>query len=302
MTFNAHPINKDYTVSAVDDGTILILGNTSITDSSGAIRVTFYPSVDFVGSFGVMSRPSGDVAYNRQTGFLQCPYRLIYANGQAYKYELANDALSGAFDIQIPANASSVGLMIACTQGTGYLYWQPVTRGSDVVAAIDGSPIGATVVSVTAQFSRPADTTAYTAGDVVSNSTTKTTLMAFPGLSLAGRSATIVNALLETDNNAFPSAMTATFYTSPSVSVAVDNAAATTLWVNAPYYAGALTFNALAGGTGTNTALVIASANLGITFQPFGSDTALYALLTDGTGSTPTSGQNFRMTLTAVQN
>lgn len=306
MAFYAHPINHDYTVSPTDDGTILILGNTSLTDSSGAVRVTFYPSSDFIGQFNVMARPSGAIAYDREQAFYQTPYREIYVNGQPSDYRLNTVSLAGGWDIQVPANASSIGLMVACTRGTGRLYWQPITRGADVAAVPSGAPVGANSIGpVMDQFIRPANTTAYTAGDAVNNTTTAAgvRLLAFPGLCTPGRSATIYKALLETDLNTFTSAMTAHLYAAqaPSASVVADNAAATTLLVNSPLRLGQIPFPALAGGAGTNTALIAWSAPA-LTVVPQTSDAAVYALLVDNTGSTPASGQLFRMSIWTVPN
>lgn len=178
--------------------------------------------------------------------------------------------------------------------------------------------VGHKFVRATATFARPANTTAYASGDVVSNSATATVLMKFAGLArLAGGSGTVVKARLVTDNNADASAYRLVLYTQSEAGLTVpaDNAADTTLYADKDKVVGCIDFPALSKGTGTDTAAAaLWTGNIGSTTEPDGTvpfvcdlstttgDTALYGKLVVLAALTPASAQNYWVELTVQQN
>lgn len=76
-----------------------------------------------------------------------------------------------------------------------------------------------------ATITRPSNTTDYTAGDVISNSTSATTLMPFNANFNAGGSGYITKIILKTNNPLFLTQIRLWLYKDSAYSVAVDNAA-----------------------------------------------------------------------------
>jgi hypothetical protein len=168
---------------------------------------------------------------------------------------------------------------------------------SEVVTAVSGLIIAA------AEFSRPADTTAYAARDAVTNSTSATALMAFALGRIAGGSGYLVRARLAT-NRATDTARFRLwlFRVSNPTSVPNDNAAFALLWANRAQIIGFLDFPALSTeGTGSDAAVaVIADARLA--FSCAAADTQVYGLLEALDVFTPASGQQFSVQLAAEVN
>jgi hypothetical protein len=184
--------------------------------------------------------------------------------------------------------------------------------------------VGSKFVSVTASFTRPANATAYTAGDVVSNSASATTLMQFPRVvRMEGASGTVVKARLTTDKKDDTGAYRLFLYTKSeaTVSVPADNAPNTAIYANRPYYIGFLDFPALTSGADTTNStgsIAIWTGGVGSTTQPngplafvadgtkagnpFAAETAIYGHLVALGTPTPASGQNFSVELTVMQN
>ncbi|HWT46726.1 MAG TPA: hypothetical protein VN085_12205 [Vicinamibacterales bacterium] len=174
--------------------------------------------------------------------------------------------------------------------------------------------VGGKAVTATATFTRPANTTAYTSGDIVSNSASATTLMKFARMarSCAGSGA-LVKARLVTDNTSDTSSYRLYLYTKSEAGLTIpaDNAAATTLYADKDKLVGYIDFAALTKASGTNTAAhALWTGGIGSTTEPSGelfyvtdaADTALYGVLVVLGALTPTSGQNFWVELTAQQN
>lgn len=184
--------------------------------------------------------------------------------------------------------------------------------------------VGGKLASATAEFTRPANTTAYTAGDVVSNDATTTTLMTFTGLvSQRGGSGYIVKAKLQTDKKdetaqyrliLYSVSTVASVTGAPTVSVPGDNAPDTTIYANRLYRVGHIDFPACTAGadTSNNTGAIAQWTGAPLSFRCYQGnagaapnapgDNALYGKLVNMTGTTPASGQNFSVTLQADQN
>lgn len=166
--------------------------------------------------------------------------------------------------------------------------------------AAGSSGVPAQIASGAVTFSRPNNTTAYTAGDVVSDSAgTFTPSLIFPVASVAGGGGYVVKAQLETNSKTFLSQMRLYLFSAPTVLVAGDNVAGTMLYANMPYRVGYLDFPTLATGTGagSTSSYAVWTGNLGFLCKE--GDSQLYGYLVDNTGSTPVAFQNFSVMLLA---
>lgn len=161
--------------------------------------------------------------------------------------------------------------------------------------------------TVTATFARPADTTAYTAKDVVSNNATTTTFLAFTALGrTVDGSGYIVKARLETDQATCTARFRLWLYRVPNASLATavggDNAQFAVKWANRTSRIGYLDFPALATeGTGSDAAVAL-NNDIRMAFGAASDDTGLYGVLEALDAFTPNSAQNFFVALTAEQN
>lgn len=169
--------------------------------------------------------------------------------------------------------------------------------GQDVVA-------GQSAITVSQEVTRPANTTAYTALDAISDSTSAPTALSF---ALAGRGSgqygMIVKALLLTDQKTCTARLRLhLFQTAPTA--INDNSPYLTLYANAAIWVGQIDFPALATEDPSNSTCAVAQQ----LSQPLpylcaangaAADTTLYGLLEAIDAFTPASGQKFYVKLTA---
>ncbi len=155
--------------------------------------------------------------------------------------------------------------------------------------------------SGTVIFSRPNNTTAYTAGDVISDSaTTFTPSLVFPNMAAsAGGGGYIVKAQLDTNLKTFLSQCRLYLFNSANVLVAGDNVAGTQLFVNQPYALGYLDFSVLVSGAGAGSTSATALFTGNVQYRCAPTDTQLYGYLVDATGSTPAAFQQFAVQVEA---
>lgn len=160
------------------------------------------------------------------------------------------------------------------------------------------------MVKVLTNFTRPADTTAYAIGDVVSNSTSSTLLMTFAG---AGRSNAnsgyITKARLLTSQAANVAAFRLWLFNASSVTVANDNAAYVFTYADDAKLVGYIDFPAMATSIGSGTGAfsqLVDSIRMG--YVCAAADTALYGFLETRTIFTPANAQTFECVLTFDQN
>ena len=131
--------------------------------------------------------------------------------------------------------------------------------------------IGGQIEVATATITRPADTTAYTAKDAVSNSTSAPAALTFTGLArLAGGSGYIVKARLMTSQAACTAAFKLHLFNATPTPIN-DNAAYTLLYANAASRIGTIEFGACqtegAGSTAANATLAPGSGNVPLAFK-----------------------------------
>ena len=193
-------------------------------------------------------------------------------------------------------------------------YQSDTTGTSQIVAAV---PIGATPaggnsigavssnsVVRSATITRPADTTAYAANDVIS--TLAGAVLEFSGMARAvGGTGTIVRARLMTDQSTMIARCRLhLFHTAPTA--IADNSPYTMLYANAANRIGSIDFPALnTEGTGSTGAGAMrpsydgAYAPPNLWYQCAAADTKLYGILEIKDAATPASAQNFFIELGA---
>lgn len=153
-----------------------------------------------------------------------------------------------------------------------------------------------------ASFTRPANTTAYTAGDVVSNSTVASTLMKFNAAArFNGQGGYITKVRLFTDRKANVSQYRLYLFrtSEASVSVPVDNLPMTTIYADFLNRIGYIDLPAVKDDADTtnSTGAYAESSITPFAFKCAPDDDSVYGLLVDQTGQTPASGQAFMVEL-----
>jgi hypothetical protein len=147
-----------------------------------------------------------------------------------------------------------------------------------------------TISTVSASFTRPANTTGYSIGDVVSNSATTTVLMSFTCSNIFG--GTIVKAIFKTDNPLW-TGKTRLWLTNNSANVPVaDNVAQAMVYTSSEL--GYIDFEAVATGTGCAFCGTVTQP---LPFKPDASG-KIYGWCEDRAGQTPISAQKFSFELT----
>ena len=179
-----------------------------------------------------------------------------------------------------------------------------VVRGTSGLTALVGSG--------PQQFARLNNTTAYTAGDVVSGSASASdTLMKFPLALNPGGGGYIVKAMLDTNLKTFLSQMRLYLFTVPAgpqnigVQVQADNAAQQILQLNTQFQIGFIDFPLLVSGASASSTSATAMFTGSTQFRCFQgtaqlpADDTIYGYLVDNTGSTPAANQLFTVALEA---
>lgn len=152
--------------------------------------------------------------------------------------------------------------------------------------------------TATAEYTRPANTDAYTALDAISDSTTAPTDLEFTLTNAPGGSGKILKAKILTDQSTNTSDFRLHLFSAAPTPIN-DNAAYTLLYASAASYIGAVTFAAAATeGTGS-TAAGSTSTGLNIPFTCAAGSKKVYGLLESVDGFTPASAQKFHLELVA---
>lgn len=175
-----------------------------------------------------------------------------------------------------------------------------------MAALVEGQvKAGGVTTVVTASFTRPADTTQYTANDVVSNSTSATSLLVFKNcVQLIGGTGLIHSGLMfaSTDAATNPN-FDLLLFDNQGLTLAADNAAGTITDAEALGLVAAVTFD------GTNSAnvhtaganLIIKATNVGQAFKCAQNTRDLYGVVIDRGAYTPASAEVFSFKLVILQ-
>lgn len=155
-------------------------------------------------------------------------------------------------------------------------------------------------VVFTTSFTRPSDTTAYTAEDSVNETGGVTTCLTFTvedALPInLGSSLQIKTAILRTNSNNTTNGSFRLNLYDQSVSSFVDNSPFPMLWANRAKKVGYIDFTLATGGSGSDSSeAVVTDVNVSVRAQ----STALYGVLIAKAAYTPVSAQQFYLELNA---
>jgi len=165
--------------------------------------------------------------------------------------------------------------------------------------------IGGAIVRVTGTFTRPADTTAYAANDIVSNSTGGSTLVTLSNaLRVNAGTGYIVGCRVATNKKSITPRIRVHVYNASNPTVSVDNAAAQFKYADISKRVGSFDLPAMSTGADTTNSDMSAATDwtLRIPTKAAASDTALYVLLETLDAYTPASGDSYTVELLIDQN
>ncbi len=158
---------------------------------------------------------------------------------------------------------------------------------------------------VSTEFTRPNDTSPYSGGDVVSNSTSATTLIALQNaFRVAGGSAYIVRASLVTDKKSVTPRFRVHLFNASNPTVAADNVAHKELYSDQSKRLGFFDLPNTTTAQDASSSDMSRSMDNTLRHMVIAADdsTSLYALLEAIDGFTPSAQQKFTLTLFLDQN
>ena len=191
-------------------------------------------------------------------------------------------------------NATANGGAVASDGGSG------VTAGGSTVASVGGA-------YASAEVTRPADTDAYLAGDVLANSTTtgSVTFLEFDLAAAPGGLVRIDHAHAETDQAANTAQLRVHLFAVARASLAtatpVDNAANLFRYDNRANYLGFIDLLPFGAGTGSNTSARTKPVQPALLVKCAAGATKIFAQLETRTAFTPASAQKVTLVLGATQ-
>lgn len=285
--------NTERVILASDDPAVTSLAVIDDWDESDRAKVN-----PVVGQAGVAAGAGATSAATQ---------RVVVASDDVLVTALATSlGTDGSSPPALPGSATGVrGWLRYLTSLCGTL----VTRGSvnaQTVQVVDslGNQVnafgGGTGAAVTASFTRPANTTAYTAGDVVSDSVSATTMMTFSNVvSANGRGAYVRGVRLTTSKKSITPQIRVHLFADNTATVGVDNAAFRSSYADHAKRVGTIDLPAMTTPADTANSDQSSSANFtaAVRFQCGGASRAVYAVLETIDAFTPDSGQGFTMTL-----
>jgi hypothetical protein len=151
---------------------------------------------------------------------------------------------------------------------------------------------------ITSSFTRPADTTAYAAGDVVNNSTTAPTVLTMAGVGRRnGGSGEIVRISLTTNNATVTNGTFRVYIFNATHATQNDNAAWTALHANRAALVGYVDLAILSVDSASGTAAVSKDDDVRMPFVCAAGDDDLYVEVVATGAYTPASAQVFQVQL-----
>jgi hypothetical protein len=162
---------------------------------------------------------------------------------------------------------------------------------------------GKNIKSLSAEFTRPADTTAYATNDVVSNNTSATTMLAFPILRDSGTSAYLMAARISTNKKSITPRIRVHLFSDNSATVSADNAPYKTLYADTAKRIGYFDLPSMFTSADTTNSDMSGAADQTLRVPLVAGATAgtIYAVLETLDAFTPDSGQKFTLTLLVDQ-
>lgn len=159
------------------------------------------------------------------------------------------------------------------------------------------------IVFPSASFTRPADTIAYTALDVVSNSTSTPALIEFTNAaSTLGGNGVILSARhMKSSVTLANASFRLVLYRIGTVTPVADNAQFPMLWANRANRLGWIDFTHASGGTGSDASAAL-STYVGLPFICDVSTSSLFGILTAQAAYAPSSAEQHYIELAISQN
>ena len=202
------------------------------------------------------------------------------------------------------------GTSIAADDISGVM-WQRVKVGIGAdgtagdVSSANPMPVAGSVVRIDTEFTRPANTTSYSTGDVVSNSTSSTTLIDLANAVRAnGASGYIVAVRLFTDKKSITPKFRVHFWNASNPTASVDNANMQLLYADLAKYLGYVDLAAMITGKDATNSTMSFAANLAVRVPVVagGSTRSIYALLETLDNFAPANGQKFTLSVLVDNN
>lgn len=175
---------------------------------------------------------------------------------------------------------------------------QPVS-GTVTAAASENhvGEIGGNLVSVATEFTRPADTLAYTAGDVVSDSTSATTMQALANAArVSGGSGYIVGIKISTDKKSITPRLRVHFFGTNGATIAADNVAYKEVYADGSKRLFYYDMPAMTTAADTTNSDMSRSVDTSMRIPYICAATSLYYVLETLDAFTPASGQKITVT------
>ena len=165
--------------------------------------------------------------------------------------------------------------------------------------------VGGKLVRVTGTFTRPADTTAYAAGDVVSNNATTTTLISLASAARVNQgSGYIVGCRVATNKKSVTPRIRVHLWNASNPTVSADNAAHKSVYADIAKRIGAIDLAAMATSADTTNSDMSSASDwtIRVPFVAAAATTTIYAFLETLDAFTPASGDSWTLELMIDQN
>lgn len=163
--------------------------------------------------------------------------------------------------------------------------------------------VGGNLAMIATEFTRPSDTTAYAANDVVSDSTSATTMQALANAARAsGGSGYITGVRVTTDKKSITPRIRVHFFNTTGATLAADNAAWKEVYADASKRIGYVDLPAMTTAADTTNSDMSRTLDLGVRIPYTCVATSLYYVLEALDAFTPASGEKFTVTIFADRN
>jgi len=167
----------------------------------------------------------------------------------------------------------------------------------------DWQESGSRLVRVSGTFTRPANTTAYAANDVVSNNATATTPLELANaVRVAAGSAYLVGLRVETNLKSITPRFRVHFFSTAAATVAADNAAHKEVYADAAIRRGYVDLVAMSTAADTTNSDMSRAEDYTIRRPMVAAATSFYVVLETLDAFTPASGQSFTVIAVFDQN
>ena len=172
-----------------------------------------------------------------------------------------------------------------------------------VAAEVHAGEVGGNLIMISTEFTRPADTTAYTANDVVSDNTTTTTMQALANAArVSGGSGYIVGIRIATDKKSIVPALRVHFFNTTGATLAGDNVAYKEVYADGSKRVAYYDMPAMTTAVDTTNSDMSRSVDMTMRIPYTCVATSLYYVLETLTAFTPASGEKITVTVFVDRN